>query len=268
MPGAQSGKIDTCFVHYRIENKGPIPHSVGLRFLLDTYIGGNDGVPFLIPDRAKLCDDSADFRTSDEVPVFIQARERSDLSNPGTIALIQFRIPDMEPPSRVTLGAWPNPSLGPDCLQEKTLWEVPVHSIKASDPADSAVTIYWDPKTIDAGKSREVAFAYGLGSVSASEGGQLGLSVAGSFAPRGEFTLTAEVRSPVEGQTLTLTLPDGFDLVAGNATQSVPSGAVSAVTWKIRAGSRPGPFTLEVKSSTGVSQTQKVDIKVRGIFGS
>ena len=222
------------------------------------------------PGRAQLCDDSAEFRTSAEVPDFIQARESNDLLNPGTIALIQLRIPGMEPPSRVTLGAWPNPSFGAGCIQEKTLWDVPVHSIKATNPADSAVTIYWNPVTIDAGKSREVAFAYGLGSVSASEGGgQLGLSVAGSFAPRGEFTLSAEIRNPVEGQTLTLTLPEGFDLVMGNATQSVPStGTVSAVTWKVRAGPRQGSFTLGVKSSTGVSQTQKVDIKVRGIFGS
>jgi serine/threonine protein kinase len=269
VPGAQSGKIDTCLVHYRIENKGTVPHSVGLRFLLDTYIGGNDGVPFLIPGRAQLCDDRAEFRTSADVPDFIQARESNDLRNPGTIALIQFRIPGIDAPSRVTLGAWPNPSLGPDCLQEKTLWDVPVHSIKANTPADSAVTIYWDPKTIDAGKSREVAFAYGLGSVSASEGGQLGLSVAGSFAPRGEFTLSVEVRNPINDQTLTLTLPEGFDLLTGGFIQSVPpNSAVSAVTWKIRGGPRQGSFLLGVKSSTGVSQTQEVDIKVRGSFGN
>ena len=270
VPGAQSDKIDTCLVHYRIENKGTVPHSVGLRFLLDTFIGGNDGVPFLIPGRSALCNESAEFRTSAEVPDYIQARESDDMRNPGTIALIQLRIPGMEPPSRVTLGAWPNPALGGECKQEKTLWEVPVFSIKANNPPDSAVTIYWNPVTIDTGKSREVAFAYGLGSVSAGEGGgQLGLSVAGSFAPRGEFTLTAEVRNPVAGQTLALTLPEGFESVTGDLTQPVPRGSsASAVTWKLRAGPRQGTFTLGVKSSTGVSQSQKVDIKVRGIFGS
>jgi hypothetical protein len=276
VPGAQSGKIDTCLVHYRIENRDNRPHSVGLRFLLDTFIGGNDGVPFLIPGRATLCDDRAEFRTPAEVPDFIQARESADLRAPGTIALIQLRIPGLEPPSRVTLGAWPNPTLGDGCNQEKTLWDVPVHPIRAIQaidpraPADSAVTIYWDPVEIAPGKSREVAFAYGLGSVSAGEGGgQLGLSVAGSFAPRGEFTLTAEARNPVQGQTLTLTLPEGFDLVAGDLTQPVPvGGPAGAVTWRLRSGSRPGAYTLGVKSSTGVSQTQKVDIKVRGIFGN
>ena len=270
VPGAQSGKIDTCLVHYRIDNKDSRPHTVGLRFLLDTFIGGNDGVPFLIPGRARLCDDSAEFRTSAEVPDFIQARESDDLRKPGTIALIQLRIPGMEPPSRVTLGAWPNPSLGEGCAQEKTLWDVPAYSIKRNDPPDSAVAIYWNPVPIDPGKSREMSFAYGLGSVSAGEGGgQLGLSVAGSFAPRGEFTLTAEVRNPVGGQTLALTLPEGFDLVTGDMTQSVPvGGSASAVTWKVRAGPRQGAYTLGVKSSTGVSQTQKVDIKVRGIFGN
>jgi hypothetical protein len=266
VPGAQSGKIDTCLVHYRIENKDSRPHTVGLRFLLDTFIGGNDGVPYLIPGRETLCDDRAEFRTPAEVPDFLQARESADLRNPGTIALIQLRIPGMEPPSRVTLGAWPNPSLGPGCVQEKTLWDVPLFPIRANNPPDSAVVIYWNPVEIAAGKSREVAFAYGLGSVSAGEGGgKLGLSVAGSFAPRGEFTLTAEVRNPAADQTLTLTLPKGFELASGDPKQPVPGGGV--VTWKIRAGPK-GAYTLGVESSTGVSQTQKVDIKVRGIFGN
>ena len=273
VPGAQSGKIDTCLVHYRIENHDARPHAVGLRFLLDTFIGGNDGVPFLIPGRATLCDDRAEFRTPAEVPDFIQARESDDLRNPGTIALIQLRVPGTEPPSRVTLGAWPNPSLGEGCNQEKTPWDVPllpIKAIQAVDPRarpDSAVAIYWNPVEIAGGRSREVAFAYGLGSVSAGEGGgKLGLSVAGSFAPRGEFTLTAEVRNPSANQTLKLTLPEGFELAAGGVTQPVPAGGV--VTWKVRSGPRKGAYTLGVESNTGVSQTQKLDIKVRGIFGN
>ena len=36
-------------VRYQIENKDTQNHKVGLRFLLDTYIGANDGVPFTIP---------------------------------------------------------------------------------------------------------------------------------------------------------------------------------------------------------------------------
>jgi hypothetical protein len=275
VPGEQSGKIDTCLVHYRIENRDSRGHVVGLRFLLDTYIGGNDGVPFLVPGWKELCSTSVDFNRPDGVPDFIQAREREDLANPGTIAQIQLRIPGFEPPSRVTLGAWPNPSLGFGCRQEKTLWNVPVFSMKSLPPGDSAVTIYWQEKLLAAGGSREMAFAYGLGNVSSSEaGGRLALTVGGAFVPNGEFTLTAYVSNPLDGQTLTLALPEGLSLVEGQATESVPplprdgSSRSSPVTWKVRTGAKEGKYQLKVTSSTGVAQTQVVRIKQRGIFGS
>src|SRR5262249_38671630 len=109
--GEQTGRIDTCLVHYNIENRDSKSHRVGLRFLLDTFIGQNDGVPFLIPGQKQLCSTMATFNTSREVPDFIQACEREDLANPGTVAQIQFRLSGMDTPNRVTLGSWPNPEL-------------------------------------------------------------------------------------------------------------------------------------------------------------
>ena len=49
MPGEQSRRLDTCLVRYVIENTDVRSHRVGLRFMLDTFIGANDGVPFTIP---------------------------------------------------------------------------------------------------------------------------------------------------------------------------------------------------------------------------
>jgi hypothetical protein len=213
-----------------------------------------------------------EFNRPEDVPDFIQARETEDLTNPGTIAQIQLKIPGMEPPSRVTLGAWPNPALGLGAMQEKTLWNVPVLPIKTIPPGDSAVVIYWGEKPLPAGSSREMSFAYGLGSVSAGEGGgRLALTVGGSFVPGGEFTLTAYVNNPVAGQRLSLFLPEDFSLLAGEATEPVPAAPGSGIvpiTWKVRAGPREGTFTLKVQSSTGVAQTHPVQIKVRGIFGN
>src|SRR5262249_12121915 len=41
--------MDTCVIRYKLENKDTRPHNVGIRVLLDTMIGDNDGVPFTIP---------------------------------------------------------------------------------------------------------------------------------------------------------------------------------------------------------------------------
>jgi hypothetical protein len=283
VPGAQSRLLDTCLVRYKLENQDTQPHKLGIRFLLDTYIGANDGVPFTIPGQTQLCDTMLDFPRPADVPDFIQALEREDLRHPGTIAHLQLRLGGkMEPPDRVTLGAWPNPQLGRmdrRAKQEKTLWDVPLLSMKTMTtltppgPADSAVTIYWDEKEVPAGGSREMGFAYGLGNVSSGEGGgKLALTTGGSFTPGGEFTLTAYVSNPQPNQTVTLTLPDGFRLVEGDLSRPVPplpAGSASRnspVTWRIRAASREGQFTLKVLSSTGVSQSEGVRIKANRLF--
>jgi hypothetical protein len=285
VPGPQSNLLDTCLVRYHIKNEDTRTHKVGLRFLLDTYIGANDGVPFLIPGERELCDTMKEFPTPESVPDFIQACENQDLTNPGTIARIGLKVGgELEAPSRVTLGAWPNlllSRINDRCHQEKTLWSVPVLPIRALQkidpdaPPDSAVVIYWEEKDLAPDKTRDVGFTYGLGDVSGGEGkGRLALTAGGSFAPGGAFTVTAYVSNPTPGQTVTLTLPDSFEFISGAATQPVPpvpadaASRNSPVTWKVRASQRTGDATLKARTSSGDAQTLPVHIKVQGIFGN
>jgi hypothetical protein len=270
--GEESNRRDTCLVRYLIENTDKVPHTIGIRFLLDTFIGSNDGVPFTIPGEPNLCADSRDF--GKQVPAFIQALEREDLAHPGTVAHLKLKLGDREPPARVTLGAWPDDALQlllglPQARGVNTLWDVPVKPMKTLYPYDSAVVLYWDDKPLPPGGQREVAFAYGLGSV-ASSGGKVLLTVDGSFKPGGELTVTALVGDPAPGETVTLTVPAGFT-VGGPATQSVPQASGEAggrnrpVTWKVLAGPL-GSYTLEVRTSTGATQSKALRIKETSIF--
>ncbi|MGL4549704.1 MAG: hypothetical protein ACRC33_00845, partial [Gemmataceae bacterium] len=248
--GAQSSQVDTCLVLYRMTNRDARPHSVGVRALLDTFIGNNDGVPFLVPGQDRLISSMLEFRRED-VPDFIQACEHEVFDNPGTVCRIGFRVAGLESPKRVLLGAWPDSQHGRPAEAWFTRWEVPLLPIKKLDPADSAVTVYWDARELGPGESREVGFTYGLGKVAG--GGQLALSVGGSFAPGGEFTLTAYVRDPERGARLKLTLPEGFTLAGGDAEATVPplpadgSTRISPVTWRVRGGPREGRYDLKVK---------------------
>jgi hypothetical protein len=269
--GDLSGQPDTCIVSYKMENQDSKTHKVGIRFLLDTYIGANDGVPFLIPGQRRLIDTDIDEKDPRNIPAYIQACESQDLAHPGTIARIQFRVDGLEPPSRVTLGAWPDPRLGGGARQEKTLWEVPVFPIRqltsSENPnGDSCVVMYWPEQDLAPGKGRLVGFAYGLGDVSSTKSGKLGLTAGGSFIPNGEITVTAYVNNPGPGETATLTLPDGFQLAEGTAKQVVPApgGASqnSPVTWKVTCGAA-GEYTLKVDTSGGASQTKKITVKKR-----
>jgi len=272
----ESGQLDTCLVRYKLDNQDSRPHTVGLRFLLDTYIGGNDGVPFLIPGQDQLCDTTQELQ-GQNVPQYIQAFENDDVSHPGTIARLQLKVGgDVEAPNRVTLGAYPDPRLGDRtgdqrCRQEKTMWDVPVYPIKTIPPGDSCVAMYWPIEALAPGKTRELGFAYGLGDVAASEsGGKLGLTADGDRTPGGELTVTAYVTNPGANQTVTLTLPPGFS-ADGGLTRPVPAPAggvsrMSPVTWKVKAGSA-GDYTLKVDSSNGASQSKKITIKARTLFG-
>jgi hypothetical protein len=253
--GQSKRLLDTCLVRYTLENRDDRPHAVGLRFELDTYIGSNDGVPFTVPGQAALCRTRQDFTAKADIPDFIQALENPDLQHPGTVAHLTVKVGGgLDAPDRVSLTHWKGD------LKE---WEVPMADIGS----DSAVVLYWGERELAPGATREVGFAYGLGSVSSAEGGgRLGLTVGGSLRPGDAFTVTAYVRDPAPGQTVTLRPGSGLELAEGTAAQTVPplpAGAASRnspVTWKVRAA-RPGRYSLRVELSTGEAQTQAVTIR-------
>lgn len=298
--GEQSGELDTCLVRYVVQNRDRTAHRVDIRFLLDTFIGSNDGVPFTIPGEAGLCDDKKEFMKPEEVPDFIQALEHEDLANPGIVAHLKLKLGGrMEPPSRVILGAWPDPYLqvlasgisgqesgvkdqksGGKIQKPKprtqnlprgpsTGWEVPVASMKSLWPYDSAVAIYWEPaEPLPPGGQYEVGFTYGLGKV--ASGGRLLLTLDGSFKPGGEFTVTALAANPKPGETLTLIVPRGLRLSGLTpAEQPIPLPAAhrraSPITWKVKS-TNVGEHVIRVKSSEGGEQSQKLTIRGSSIF--
>ena len=248
--GARKRVLDTVLVRYVIENHDNRAHRVGVRAHVDTLIGSNDGVPFTVPGFAGLVNTMADFRTSKQVPVFIQALEFPDLRNPGTVALMTLKPGGgLEPPGRVSLTRWPGVGAP---------WAVGVQHMGS----DSAVILYWLEKAIKPGQKRQFGYAYGLGAVDAGEaGGQLGITLNGDFDPGKYFSVTALLTQPRAGQTVTLEAP-GFD-IQGPAKLGVPRAQgnppTSVVTWNVKV-LRPGEFRVRVVSSTGQAQAKTISI--------
>jgi hypothetical protein len=269
----KSGKLkryyDTCRVRYQIENKGKEVTSVGLRVMIDTLIGvdeSGDGVPFTVPGMKGLVDKdhSANFPSAKlPVPDFIQVLEKDNLRDPGLVAFMNLKLGGgVEPPSRVLLTHWHKG------LDDWDIPERPFHKTDLDKDDDSAVVLYWEEKDLRPGEKREVGFSYGLGNLSISSGGRLGISVGGSLVKDSDLTLVTLVNNPKAGEELTLKLPAGLKLVEGDAKQAVPAGGASdqsPVTWRIRA-ERAGTFTIEVHSSTGVSQKKSITIRTKTIF--
>ena len=124
--GVRQRILDTCLIRYEIQNIDTRDHWVGLRMVVDTLIGSNDGVPFAVPTMRGLVDTCKDFHGV-EVPDFIQALEVHDLKDPGTIAHMTLRIADLETPTRVSLTLWPGYS--PFWSRK---WNVPLEPMRAS----------------------------------------------------------------------------------------------------------------------------------------
>jgi hypothetical protein len=129
-----------------------------------------------------------------------------------------------------------------------------------------------DSLTGGRGASKGKVQLFGLWNL-ARQGDRLAVAVDGAFRPDGQLSVVAYVNKGAEedkSETLTLELPNRFELSEGDREQPVPKLAAGVksgnrpVTWKVRAGPT-GKYEFTVRSSAGVSQTVRVEIK-SGIF--
>jgi hypothetical protein len=269
VPG-QTGYLDTLLVYYTLHNKGKNKHKVGIRVMIDTFIGANDGVPFTIPGKKDFVDTKAEFSQTD-IPDYIEAIENpNDPENPGTVArlcLRHFNLPgmDLEDMDKLLICRFPgNPNVG---------WELaPVESIKPDstgdkkEKGDSCVVMYWPEKELNPAQTRHVAFTYGLGSLEIS--GALALSVPSSVQPNSEFVVTAYVWDANKGDRVKLIVPDGLKLAGGESAEKTieEEGKRSQVFWRLRSD-KSGDYMLEATTDKDKSKPKKVTVKPASIFG-
>jgi hypothetical protein len=261
--GPLTGKFDTCDIHYRLKNIDTKPHKVGLRYLLDTLVGTNDGAPFIVPKLDWLCEKQWEFNNPAKVPPFVFALEEMKLNAPGIVALIGLKSPALvEAPVRVTLSGWPNEEKVKGAKGGLTLWDVPIFPLNKFQ--DSAATIYWAEQDLPPGASRDVGFTYGLGRFGGNKDGSLGFFLAGDPRMGGELVVTALVRDAEAGQKVTLKANPGCTFVSGAAEQIIPHPPLgtypfSPVAWTLRP-SQCGKLTLRLESGGAVHE-ETVEIR-------
>jgi hypothetical protein len=255
VPSRPQGKtlkrlLDTVAIEYEVENLGQQNHTFGLRIYMDVFIVNNDGALFAAPTVPGQILNGRAFQGK-EVPPYLQLLQIPNLQNPGYVAHLTFQLGSRyEKPDRLVLTAFPQGMGG---------WEVPV----VASVGDSALAFFWEPRSIPPGGKRRFAYAYGRGLAASLDGeGRLQLVLSGSFQPQRLFEVTAYVLDPLPGQSLTLQLPAGMELVEGPALQPVPppasdQQAMSVVRWRGRV-LRPGSFSLRVRSSHGLQEGRTI----------
>ena len=254
-PGEFKRFLSTCLVRYKVHNIDKRSHRFGLRILMDTCIGDNDGVPFTLPGVNELVTTSKDFRDA-SVPDFVQVLENPDLRNPGIVLQLNLRVgKELEAPNRFLLTKYPVNNVTPD---KKILnkWDVDIRPFGD----DSCVVIYWKEQDMKPNQVRELGFTYGVGNVSSSDS-KLGVTVGGAAQVDSELTVVALVADQA-AKNATLALKDGLTLIdPSTRTQAVPSSRPDGdgkirpvpITWRMRATSAGG-HNIVVRTDSGLSQ--------------
>jgi len=268
--GSTTQRVDTMQIKYVLSNTSSQTHQVGLRIMLDSLIGDNDGVPFVTPGREGITSRAIDLRGAD-IPDFVQALERADLADPGVIVHLTLRGADATPPDRLVISAWCEENAGWDYYPGLGGDGHPLDRCgQAGETPDSAVALYFDPQPLAPDQQRTIVAYYGLGGISSTESGNVGLSLTfnRSVQQGDSFWIVALVLQPQAGQHVQLTLPAGLTFAPGHAADQpvVADGAFTQVSWLVEAHSplQDGAITATLLPD-GLRETQSITVHPAGI---
>ncbi|MGI6673639.1 MAG: hypothetical protein ACOX53_04765 [Limnochordia bacterium] len=258
-----TGLMDTAQIEYHVENLDTESHMVGLRLMLDTMLGANDGAPFRVEDRA-LTTDTVYY--TQNMPEFWQAFD--SLSNPQVMAQGTLRKPGIVPPDRTYFTNWgsvADAAWNFDFIPGRDFTRVGEWEL------DSAIALFWDPVVLGPGEARSYVTYYGLGGVTIAAGELIvGVTSPAQVPADTEgfqtFSIIAYVQNDGEGEALDvvaeLKLPKELELVGSPAKASLgdlPAGETKQTGWQIRAQSNAeGLYTYEVVVTSTNSETNRV----------
>ena len=223
-----------------IKNIGSSSHDVGVRIMFDTMLGDNDASPFRIPNVGDTSSETD--LTGDDVPEFWQSFD--SLTKPSVIAQGTIKNSSSASPDRVRFTNW--------YLARNNYWD---YSRTVGSPnADSAVCIYWNPRSLSSGDNYNCKTYYGLSSLQQDETPPLAVALTGATKLEVEhnenesdaykpnpFTVTAYIQNIGDGEahdvTARLNLPSDMTIVDGEETIELGDLPVNSnqkqVSWKI-----------------------------------
>ena len=163
-----TGRADIMKIEYQFTNLDQDnSHDVGLRVLLDTMLGDNDGAPFQVPGFGALTTENEFFKSNNEIPDYWQCFDY--LNNPTVVSQGTLKGSGATEPDRLIFADWPD--------FVNTEWDYAVTSGKTLTD-DSAVGLYWNPTSLGPGETKEYVTYYGLSDLSQSFG-DISLSITG-----------------------------------------------------------------------------------------
>ncbi|MFW6381476.1 MAG: hypothetical protein ACOCZ3_02925, partial [Bacillota bacterium] len=152
-----TGLYDTVQIKYRVKNETDQEKELGLRVMLDTMLGENDGAPFRIGEDAVTEDR---MYLQENLPNFYQAFD--SISSPKVTSQGTFKGPGVTAPDKVYLADWGGLADGSwdfDFNPDQEFIRKGEHEI------DSAIAMVWEPTSLEPGTEKTYVTNYGLGGI-------------------------------------------------------------------------------------------------------
>jgi hypothetical protein len=228
---------DAALITYRVTNRGGKTSAVGLRMVLDTMLGANDGAPLRAGGRAIT---SATQLSGSELPDYWQAFD--SLAQPAVISQGTIRAPGLTPPDRLEMVDWGTLADSPWQFSFPTGADF---TRRGEESQDTAVALYWNPAPLEPGKSRIYATMYGVGGVSLSPAQlSLGLTAPAEVDFQYDEVKASSVIAYLEnsggfasrGTKLALELSEGLRLAEGQLTLEIgllQPGQTRQAVWRV-----------------------------------
>ena len=260
-----TGLFDTAQIKYRLINNSNEEKEVGLRVMLDTMLGQNDGAPFRLADKAVTTDN---LYLQEELPSFWQAFD--SITNPTVTSQGTFKGPGVTAPDKVYFADWGSLADG-DWNFDFNPGQEFVR--KGEYEIDSAIAMMWEPRLLEPNEEVTYVTNYGLGGIKVVPG----LLALGVTSPA-EFTFDENNRSfPVvayventseitaENVKVEIDLPEEFTAdTLVKEIGNLSSKDTAQVSWSVRpAGDEvPGNMTYRVKVSADNTDSNEVERQI------
>ena len=255
---------DSALISYRLKNRSlSTSHNVGLRLMMDTKLGSNDGAPFRIGKDAITSEVSYSKNTMQD---YWQTFD--NLSSPNIVAQGTLRLEklDIMPPDRLYLANWGTLVDHPWNYN----YEKGRSFIRTGElDKDTALALYWDPVTLGPGEEKVIKTAYGLGGLSTVTG-ELTIGITApaeaSKTQKSSLLIVAYILNSggfdSKNTKVEFNLPKGFTIVEGskiNNLDTLIAGQTKQIPIKINVqNANVGKQTITVKVTSSTLKENEI----------
>ena len=267
-----TGLYDTAQIKYKLTNNSEQDKNIGLRVMLDTMLGENDGAPLRMGEEAITTDK---LFSKNELSNFYQAFD--SISEPKVTSQGTLKGPSVTVPDNVYFSDWGSLADGS--------WDFDFNPgeefiRKGGYEVDSAVAMYWEDNKLAPGESKTFITNYGLGGISIVPGLlSLGVTSPSEFIfdkPDKSFPVIAYIEntSDIEAKNVKASLNISDDFVVDEVKKDIgnlDSGAIRQVEWQVKPEGMDiyqkqdsTEFSVEVKADNTDSNNVKRTINLVG----